>query len=148
MILWPESELNQGQVAGQCCGFTWGTEALCLVFGAFPWWSRRGRCLFVIEGYCWMISDPCLHTFQTKLVCFVRMDFILRCCYGGYCKYSNSICEVSPETLLFPAACLYWLEEILLETCLIPCFFPPLWTWFDFYKGNFASLKLQRDFDF
>lgn len=88
-----------------------GDESFVFLLGAFPWWTRRGRCLSVIEGCYWLISDPRLHTFQMKLFCLVKIGFILRCPYGGYCKCSNSICEPSLETPLFPAACTYWLED-------------------------------------
>lgn len=104
LILGPEGNLDGFVVLP-------GDGSFVFLLGAFPWWTRRGRCLSVIEGCCWMISNPCLRTFQMKLVCLVKIGFILRCRYGSYCKHSNSICEPSLETFLFPAACTYWLEE-------------------------------------
>lgn len=123
-------------------------EVLCFAVGAFPSWSRRGRCMPVVEGYCWMISDPRLHTFGTELVCFVKIDFILRCCHRGFCKCSNSIVRRLWRTQV-PAACLFWLEETASKApWYLPYLVPPLQTWFDFYEGNLASVNLWVNFDF
>lgn len=108
-----------------------GLEVLCLVVGAFPWQARRGRCISVVESYCWMIRDASLHTFEAKLVCFVKIDFILRYCDGGFCKCSNSIVRHLWRTKV-PTACMFWLEETVSKAPLIPtllCSSPPDLVW-------------------
>lgn len=99
---WPVLWFYRGWKSLSCC---WGISLLV-----------QKRSLSVCSWYCWMISDPCLHTSQTKLFCFVKIDFMLRCCYRGYYKCPNNICEVSLETPLFPAACMYQLEATVTKT--------------------------------
>lgn len=102
LILWPESDLG-GFVVLPGNGsfvFCWGISLM-----------DQKRSLSVCNWRLLLADKRPMSAYFPGKTGLVKIPFILRCCYGGYCKHSNSICEPSLETPLFPAACLCWLEE-------------------------------------